>query len=654
LAALLVLWGLAISGRLFFLQVVESAGYVEDARRQQQRAVRIDPPRGPILDRSGKMLAGTIKVDSVFADPQAIENLGSTAAALATVTGIPPMALAERLANRNSQYVSIQRRIPPTAKREIQALRLPGIGFEEDSQRLYPGRQLGAHLIGYVSADGIGLGGLEYKYDKYLKGEAGQAVVLVDARSNGFQRIEREPVAGSSITTTIDEHIQYIVDKEVLAAAPRVRKTGGIAVVAMNPQNGEILAMSSYPTFNPNDIRQSRPEDRINRVVNQIYEPGSTFKIATVAAALEEKLTTKEERIDCQMGSILLFNHRIRDHKPFGVLTVSEIMQFSSDVGVIKLGLRLGDDRLSGYLDRLGFGHATGIDLPGEVRGLLRPTSKWSKISIGAISMGQEVGVTPLQILGMVSAVANGGMLYRPYVVSKIEHPRDGVVFQAEPRGRRAISGPTAKELQEMLEVVVTDGTAKASKPEGYRAAGKTGTAQKIDETGRYSATKFVASFAGYAPASNPSVAVIVVIDEPLGAYHGGEVAAPIFKRIVEQILRYRSVPPDVPEYSPRYAIKPGPPTVPRAAPPQKDWAVVSAAAGAFSGNSADPAEESTGDIVMPDYRGKWVRDAVIDAAKLGILVRPTGHGRAVAQEPPPGTRVYAGATVDVTFDFAP
>jgi membrane peptidoglycan carboxypeptidase len=330
-------------------------------------------------------------------------------------------------------------------------------------------------------------------------------------------------------------------------------------------------------------------------------------------------------------------------------------MQNSSDVGVIKLGLRLGDERFAEYINRMGFGRQTEIDLPGEERGLTKPASKWSRVSVGAISMGQEIGVTPLQIVSMVSSVANGGVLYRPYVVKRVEHAERGILSETKPAGERVLSAATAENVKSMLEFVVTDGTAKGSKLEGYSAAGKTGTAQKIDETGRYSRTRYVASFAGYAPASAPAIALVVVIDEPKGRYHGGEIAAPVFKSVAEQVLRYMSVPPDVPFDSPQYTVGPPKPNRDKApaakpAPPAKpmpgEWKVIDAA---FRLPSADESID-LGEVAVPDFYGKSLRQIAEECLRLGLRLRSTGSGAAVEQFPPPGTAVSAGTDVEIRF----
>jgi cell division protein FtsI (penicillin-binding protein 3) len=406
--------------------------------------------------------------------------------------------------------------------------------------------------------------------------------------------------------------------------------------------------MANYPTFNPNEYSKYSSQAWMNRAVAQTYEPGSTFKIVTVGSAIEEGVTNPAEVIDCQMGSINVFGRIVHDHKPFGLLTVKQIMQNSSDVGVIKLGLRLGNDRFANYIDRMGFGKPTNIDLPGEERGLSKPATRWTKSSVGSIAMGQEIGVTPLQIVRMVSVIANGGILYQPYIVKRIEHPQNGILSETQPRGERVISADTAAKLQDMLEVVVTDGTAKSGRLEGYTAAGKTGTAQKIDETRHYSKTKFVASFTGFAPASNPVIAIIVVIDEPMGMHMGGEIAAPVFKKVAEPILRYMSVPPDVPSYAPQYKVKEDKPVAKdRDAP--RNYGVRPEFRDASLEFVADESG-GLGDIIIPDFHGKSLREVTEESLKAGLRLQSIGSGAAVEQMPPPGATTRAGARVQVRF----
>jgi len=635
------LWAAAIGARLYFLHVVHSADYKAAAERQQQRVLEVSPRRGVIYDRNGNELAISIKVDSVFAVPSEIEDLKRTVVKLAALTGVPKAELTQKLRSSRS-FVWIKRKASGSQAEAIRDAKLPGVYFQKEDMRYYPKGELAAHVLGYVDIDEKGLGGLEYKYNGSIRGEAGRVLFMTDARGRRFNSVE-EPVApGANLVTTIDENIQYIVEKELKAAVAHMRPKGASAIV-MDPKSGEILAMANYPTFNPNQYGDYDPVAWVNRSVHHTYEPGSTFKIVTTASALEEGLAEPNELIDCQMGKINVFGRIVRDHKPFGLLTVSQIIEKSSDVGAIKLALRVGNDRFADYIDRMGFGKPTGIDLPGEEKGLSKPASRWHKSSVGSIAMGQEIGVTPLQIVRMVSTVANGGILYQPYVVKRVQHSENGILNTTESHGQRVISSETAAQLRDMLEMVVTDGTATSGKLEGYTAAGKTGTAQKIEEeTRRYSPTKHVASFTGFAPASNPAVSIIVMVDEPVYGRHHGSNVAPVFKRIAENVLRYMSVPPDMPSYAPQYTIKE------KKQPRRKEPAVTPRLTQVVAMQPADTPE--FGDVEVPDFRGKSLRQVTEDSQKAGLRVQSIGSGAAIAQMPPPGTNVSAGTRVQVRF----
>src|SRR5881628_1728047 len=643
LIGVMAVWAAAIGTRLYFLHVVHSADYRQRAERQQQRTFEVTPPRGIIYDRNKNELAVSVKVDSVFAVPDEIDDPVRAAGILSTRLGIPRDELSQKLQMQRS-FVWIKRKVSVTESAALTRTKLPGIYFQKEHHRFYPKREMAAHVLGYVNIDEEGMGGLEYRYNRSVRGETGRAVILTDARGRSFNSLEQPPAPGANLVTTIDENIQYILEKEVMAAAVKTRPKG-ISVIAMSPSTGEIVGMANYPTFNPNEYARYSSQTWSNRAVSQTYEPGSTFKIVTVTSAIEEGVATPTDVIDCQMGSIVVFGRTIHDHKPFGLLTVKQIMEKSSDVGAIKLGLRLGDERFASYIDRMGFGKPTNIDLPGEERGLTKPASHWTKSSIGSIAMGQEIGVTPLQIIRMVSIVASGGILYEPYIVKRVEHPQNGILSEKIPHGERVIST--------------------------YTAAGKTGTAQKIDETGHYSKTKFVASFTGFAPASNPVVAIIVVIDEPVGQHMGGEVAAPLFKKVAEPILRYMSVPPDVPTYAPQYTMKEALPVksrsfVKRATySPSREGETASEASGGgrfrtlwakqpVSARVIDRVygSESSdfGDVTIPDFHGKSLRQVTEECLKAGLRLQSTGSGAAIEQIPPPGTSVRAGARVQVRF----
>ncbi len=649
LIGVMALWAAVICARLYFLHVVHSADYKQRAEHQQQRILEVSPRRGVIYDRNGNELAVSTKVDSIFAIPDDIEDAGKTVKTLAALTGVSKDDLAERLRSPRS-FVWIKRKLNAGEAAALRKAKLPGIYFQKEDMRYYPKRELAAHVLGYVDIDEKGLGGLEYRYNGSIGGEAGRVLIMTDARGRSFDSIEQPVAPGANLITTIDENIQYIVEKEIAATVEKTHAKG-ISVIVMNPRTGEILAMGNYPTFNPNEYAKYGQQSWINRAVSHTYEPGSTFKIVTAASALEEGLADPAEMIDCQNGVITVFGRVIHDWKRFGMLSVKEIMQNSSDVGAIKLALRVGDERFADHIARLGFGKVTNVDLPGEERGLAKPASRWTKSSVGSIAMGQEIGVTPLQIVRMVSAVANGGILYRPYVVKKVQDPQNGILSETEPHGERAISAETAARLQDMLEAVVTDGTAKSGKLEGYTAAGKTGTAQKIDEnTGRYSATKYVASFAGFAPASNPLISMIVMIDEPIGAHHGGEVGAPVFKRIAEQVLRYMSVPPDVPSYAPQYTVKAQKLPSERRLKPATTCAGQPCLKYVVAGFNPRSDSPEFGNLTIPDFHGKSLRQVTEECLKVGLRLQSIGSGAAVEQQPAPGTNVRPGARIEVRF----
>src|SRR5947199_5389246 len=396
--------------------------------------------------------------------------------------------------------------------------------------------------------DDAGLSGIEREYEDQLHGRAGQMLISVDARKKWFGSVEKQPEPGQNVVLTIDEKIQYIAERELEVAMEQTKAITGTVVVE-NPRTGEILALANRPTFNPNLSKEIRPERLKDHAVSDVYEPGSTFKLVTIAGALEERVTRPDEMFDCQMGSILFNGMRIHDSRPHGLLTVSDVLAESSDVGSIKIGMRLGEDRFYKYIRDFGFGQQTGIELPGETRGLTKPVSRWSKVSIGAISMGQEIGITPLQLVGLISTIANDGVWVSPRIVAATTEPRrtpQTVVFHPG-SARRVISPLTAAQMKQMMQGVVLEGTGIKAILEGYSSAGKTGTAQKVDPaTGTYSHTKYVASFAGFAPINNPAITVAVILDSPVGLHQGGQVSAPVFQRVAQQVLEYLHVPHDV------------------------------------------------------------------------------------------------------------
>jgi cell division protein FtsI (penicillin-binding protein 3) len=645
LVAIMAIWGIAIGVRLCFLQIVQSAGYVERAKDQQQVYVEIRPRRGDILDREGNALASSVKVDSVFAHPYQMKDPQGTAKVLSRLTGVSYQKLLKQFDPKKT-FVWVKRKISDPEKTAIQAAALPGVGFQKEFRRVYPLRKTAAHVLGYVDIDEKGQTGLERRYNADVHGQPGNVLMLRDAHGKSFQREDKVPQPGANLMTTIDSNIQFVVEKELDEAQARTR-AAAISIIVMDPRSGAILAMANSPTFNPNQHAAFHPSTWINPALSLTYEPGSTFKMVAVAAALEEGLTTPEEVIDCLNGSITLFRRTIRDHNPYGLLTVREIIQNSSNVGTIRLAQRVGDERLADYVRRMGFGQLTSVDLPAEIPGLVWGLKDWEKTSFASIAIGQEIGVTPLQIVSFLAALGNGGILYKPYVVQKIQDP-SGSTREIKPIGRRVLSETTARQIQEMLAGVVTDGTAKASKLEGYTAAGKTGTAQKATPGKGYIGHKYVASFAGFAPARNPQLAIAVVVDEPKGKYYGAEVAAPVFKRIAEQVLRAKGVMTDIPDYAPKYTATPGKKSKPAAAkvPALPEFKVLEASLTSPADAAVD--ELQPGEILMPDFSGQSFRQALAEAGRLGLSHNITGSGHVVAQNPAAGTRVGPRARIQL------
>lgn len=703
LVGMLCFWVLAIAGRLVQLQVVDYGEFAQRAQRQQQRTIEVAPKRGVIYDRNGQELAMSVRVDSVFAVPSEIPDQATAATLLANVLGTDSAEILTRLKSSRA-FCWIARKLDAPTSERIRALNLRGIYFQKESKRFYPNRDLAAQALGYVGLDDEGLGGIERSYEAKLRGAPGKMLISLDARRRWFGRVEREPEPGQSLVLTLDEKIQYIAERELEAAMQQTHAESGTIIVE-NPHTGEILALASRPTFNPNTFQKAAPEALKNRAVSDVFEPGSTFKIVTLAAALEEKLARPDELIDCQMGSITLSGVRIRDHKAFGMLTVPQILIYSSDVGAIKLGLRLGEERFDRYIRAFGFGSQTGVELPGETRGLARPVNRWSKVSIGAISMGQEIGITPVQLVSMVSTIANDGMRMPPRMVADVTAPGtplENVSFHPA-SGRRVISPLTAAEMKKAMQRVVLEGTGRRAILDGYTVGGKTGTAQKIDPATRsYSRWKYVATFVGFAPVNNPAITVAVILDSPVGPHEGGQVSAPVFQRVTQQVLAYLNVPHDVEPRSmrnrellqaaakvddaevaegssdrlgwdlPQAESQPAPETQVAAAPaaaPAKDANAKLLPAAVHTAQALPPAPASPplqasvapssngtvvldveGGVVVPSLIGKPLREAIELAQESGIELEVIGSGVARAQAPPPGTRIPAGARVAVRF----
>ncbi len=551
LAGLLCLWLVVICVRLVYLQIFRYGDFERRAVHQQQRSFELSPKRGIIYDRAGQELAMSIQVDSAFIVPTETPDLANTVNLITRITKDDPrLVLADCKGHKTFCWVA--RRADAETVERIRSLNLQGIHFQKEAKRFYPKKELAAQVLGYVGTDDQGLSGLEREFNDQLQGLPGKLMISVDARKRWFASVEKEPEPGENLVLTIDQNIQYIAERELDRAMEETKAIAGTVVVE-NPHTGEILALSNRPTFNPNNKKEIRPESLKNRAVSDIYEPGSTFKMVTISAGLEEKVTRPDEMFDCQMGSIVINGMRIRDSRPHGMLSVSDIIAESSDVGAIKVGMRLGNDRFYKYIRAFGFGQQTGIELPGETRGMTKPVDRWSKVSFAAISMGQEIGISALQLGALISTIANDGVRVPPRIVAGTLPPQSApqntpqiVAFQPQP-GTRVISPLTAAQMKQMLQGVVLHGTGRKAILEGYTSAGKTGTAQKVDPaTGAYSKTKYVGSFAGFAPINDPKIAVVVILDSAVGLHQGGQVSAPVFQRVVQQVLEYWHTPHDV------------------------------------------------------------------------------------------------------------
>jgi cell division protein FtsI (penicillin-binding protein 3) len=714
LGGVLLFWCVAICGRLIYLQIFRYGSFVKQAEHQQQREIPLSAKRGIIYDRAGHELAMSVLVDSAFAVPSEVKDLPTAVSLITRITGEDHnVVLADCKAHKTFCWVA--RKADDETIERIRSLNLQGIHFQKEPKRFYPARDLAAQVVGTVGMEDAGQSGIEHEFDDELRGRAGKMLISVDARRQWFSDVEKQPEPGQNLVLTIDKNIQYIAEKELDQAIHETQAIAGTVIVE-NPHTGEILALANRPTFNPNSRRQITPAALNNRAVSYAYEPGSTFKLVTISAALEEKLTNPNEVFDCQMGSIVYNGMRIRDSKPHGLLPVWGVLAESSDVGSIKIALRLGEERFYKYIRAYGFGQQTGIELPGETRGMTKPVSRWSKVSIAAISMGQEIGISAIQLSALISTFANDGVWIAPRIVAGQVDPQGSPQMVAFHPGssRRVISSYTAAEMRSMMQKVVLEGTGRKAILEGYTSAGKTGTGQKVDPaTGAYSKTKYIGSFAGFAPLNNPQIVVAVILDSAVGLHQGGQVAAPVFKRVSQQVLEYLHTPHDLPlapqhrlllaqaktkdndleEGTPDHPGEPletaevsgdssdsaKPARIPasglaRPASVDGDGRVVQAAMRQPEAVASNPSQTfsnaadsdapqiksaSTGTVVLdveqggievPSFVGKTVRGALEAAQDVGLELEAVGSGVAQRQSPAAGTHVSAGAHVSVQF----
>ncbi len=564
-------WTGLIGLRLVWLQVVRHGYYVHTAAMQQQRTFEVAPRRGVLYDRNLRELAMTVLVDSVYAVPSELgENRPEAAQMLAKLVHKESwdrftsenQMLARFNASKNFAWVA--RRIDAETATRVRELNLKGVYLQKEFKRFYPNGDLGAQVLGYVGTDDAGLGGLEIKFDDELHGAPGHMLTALDAKRHVLGSEEQQPMPGENLVLTIDANIQYMAERALDAQMIKTRAAHG-TVVVQDPHTGNILALAIAPRFNPNDQRHMDASVLQNLAVSDVYEPGSTFKLATYAAALDGAGVQPTDLVDCQGGAMTMFGRTLHDDKSdhYGVITVQKALEHSSDVGAAKMALKLGPTKFYGYLKSFGFGDRSGIELPSETRGLLRVPKKWGATSILSIAIGQEIGVTPVQLVSMVSAIANGGVYMPPHVLLESAdamkgdprlkpnpfRPANQLPATLPDGAHRVVSEMTSAKMRSMMQGIVVEGTGKNAALNGYSAGGKTGTAQKVDPvTHTYSHTKLVASFAGFAPVSNPAISVAVVMDTPQGTdleRYGGKASAPVFAQVAQQVLEYLGVPHD-------------------------------------------------------------------------------------------------------------
>ena len=635
-AAVFALWTAGIEARLIYLQVVQYADMTARANGQQIRTVKLPAKRGDIIDRNGRLLALSVDAETIAADPSLVVNPATTAQQLCdALEGCDAAKLREitaRLAEKKSRFEFLERHVSPAVAERVKDLKLPGIVLYKESRRYYPNRTLLAHALGFVGIDNVGLAGVESSYDSRIRGRDGRLILQIDSRLKArAAREERAATAGDTLELTIDQYLQHIVERELRAGVQEHNAAAGAAVI-MDPRTGEILALANYPTFNPNAFKGVTDSARRNRVIQDAYEPGSTFKLVTASAALEERVLQTSDLIDCAPGFITFPGRKpIRDVHPYGVLSFEDVIVKSSNVGAIKAGLRIGPERLGRYISRFGFGQTLSPDFRGESPGIVWNHERLDPSGLASVSMGYQISVTPLQMASAVSSVANGGTLFEPRIVRAFI--RNGRRDPIPPKAlHRTVTTETAATLTSIMEAVVDRGTAKAAQIEGFKVAGKTGTAAKL-VNGHYSDSDYNTSFVGFVPSRKPALTIIVVIDSPHGPVtaYGGTVAAPIFQRIAEASLRHLGIAPTINAPSP-LLVKHGGVDLdseqprPIRTPIDRQLAPEPARAG-----------------MMPDLRGVSARTAVTSLNRLGVTFKVSGDGFVVEQSPEPGTVLTAG-----------
>jgi cell division protein FtsI (penicillin-binding protein 3) len=647
--------------RLVDLQVLRNDEFVRRARRQQERTVELAPRRGTIEDADGKPLAVNARADSVFVIPAEVADAPAEAALLAPVLKVAAKELQKRLASDDREFVWLARRVPNGVADRVRALaaekRVPGVALVAESTRRYPEGPLAAAVLGYVGTDNQGLGGLEYRYDSDVRGKPARVTLEKDAAQRPYAVRSREGgdapsegIEGTSLRLTLRAAIQHAAERELARVAAEARPKGASAIV-LDPASGAVLALASWPPFDPNRFAEADPEARKCRPLTDSYEPGSTFKVVAAGAALDGGTIGLDDPIDCGGGTLTIGATTIHEHggKAWSALTIGDILAHSSNIGIAHVALGLGRGPFYAAMRSFGFGQKTGVELEGETAGILKDTSQWSALSLPTMAFGQEVGVTVLQMARAYAAVANGGLLPTIHLVEGVKRSGSAEFRSVtRPAPHRVLSEGTARQMRRLLAGVVEMGTGKAAAIPGYTAAGKTGTAQKAVPGAGYSKDRYVASFIGFVPAEEPRAVIAVVVDEPRGKTYGGDVAAPVFSQIGAEVMRLLREPPRRPDGARSPVLTADLSAGAAAASVGKELA----AAGVV--RAANRTAPETDEDAFPDLTGWSARDAVRLLATRGIAARLQGTGFVVSQEPPAGTSAARGATCALVLASTP
>ncbi len=660
LGAIVAGWAVLVALRLLYLQVVCHGDYVRLARQQQTKMEEITAPRGAILDRNGQPLAMTVPVQSVCVNPLRVGDKAAAATVFSHILGVDREKLLADLttaAEAKRGFLWVKRRVSREQVARLKSLPFDWIEYRDDHSRQYPNGKTGAHIIGGVNFEEKGNGGIELGMDEVLRGRPGLQRMLTDSRRRGFDsEIIEQPQAGTSLRLTVDSRIQFVAERYLAEAVTENHCWTG-SLVVMDPQTGEIYAMANYPTFDPADSPDNEAEvkARLNLSISAPFEPGSVFKVITLTAALETTYLRPDTILNCGNGRITLFSRVIRDAHAYSALSLADVLAKSSNVGAIRAGLAVGEERLYEYVRKFGFGTPTGLPLPAEAGGRVYPLKRWQATSIGSVSMGHEVMTTNLQLARAAAVVANGGKLVHPKIILARRKSGGPEVPEPSEQQVQVIKPETAVTMTSMMEGVVLHGTGRRAQPQGYSAAGKTGSAQIYDPAIRHYTSRYNASFMGFTPVHNPRLVICVTLNG--ATRYGGTVSAPVFKRVAEEALRILDVRKDLPETLPEDKEK---------EEPDDSKLAMNDLPPAFDEDEQEPTlmqpaavVKETGDQAevryldgpkVPDFTGKTLRRVLEESSAAGLALESVGSGIARAQFPPPGTVLPPGERVRVQF----